>query len=179
MTGIEAARTAAAAAITATTAIAAAESTTASAKSATAIAASKGASPTSETAAAVATGAHGRTAGKAILANLQHAALPVIAVELLDGGACVVGRLENDNARALGPTVRAEMNIGADNAACAGCRAQVVNAQLSNRYPGVLRTSLTEQVFQVLPTHVEGQLSEIGQYMEGSKPRGTEREGEL
>ena len=79
-------------------AAAAAESTTAAAKAATAaVATTEGAASASEAATAVAASTHRRT-GKAILANLEHAALPVIAVELLDRVASIVGRLENHNA---------------------------------------------------------------------------------
>jgi hypothetical protein len=106
----------------ATTAAIAAESAATTAESATAtVAASKGTTSTSEAAAAVAPGAHGR-ASKAVLANLEHAALPVIAVELLDGGACVVGRLEHDDTGALGSAVRAEMDIGANDTSGTSCR---------------------------------------------------------
>jgi hypothetical protein len=135
MAAIEAARSTATA-ITTTTAAIAAESTTASAKAAAAIATAKGTASASEAAAAVATGTHGRT-GEAVLTNLEHAALPVVAVELLDGVAGIVGRLENHNARALGPAVRAEMDIGANNTACASCQGDVVNAQFIKGTQGV------------------------------------------
>ena len=113
----------AAATITTTTAaIAAAEPTTAATKAATAaVATTKAATSATEAATAVAASTHRRT-GEAILANLEHAALPVIAVELLDGVACVVRRLENHNAGALGSAVGAEMDVGANNTAGACCQ---------------------------------------------------------
>jgi hypothetical protein len=45
-----------------------------------------------------ATEAHARAAaGVAILTDLDHAALPVIAVELLDSGASIIGALKDDD----------------------------------------------------------------------------------
>lgn len=52
-----------------------------------------------------------------ILSDLEVATLPVVAVELLNGVASIVRALENDNAGSLGSTIRANMNISADNTA--------------------------------------------------------------
>jgi hypothetical protein len=48
--------------------------------------------------------------------------MPIVAVELLNGVAGVFRRLENDNAGALRSTIRAEMDISANNAACTSWR---------------------------------------------------------
>jgi hypothetical protein len=65
-----------------------------------------------------ATEAHTRAAaGVAILADLNHAALPVIAVELLDCGAGIIRALKDDDTRSFGATIRADMDIGSNNSA--------------------------------------------------------------
>lgn len=106
-----------AAAIAAATSVA--ESAAAATKSSSTITASEGSAAAGETAAAVATRAHAR-AGEAIFTDLKHAALPVIAVELLNGVAGVFRSLKNHNTRALRSAVWAEMDVGANNATCAG-----------------------------------------------------------
>ena len=63
--------------------------------------------------------AHSATASISILTDLKVAALPFMAVELLDGTSSIIGALENDNARTLRATIRADMNISADNATVA------------------------------------------------------------
>lgn len=78
------------------------------------------ASAYAEPAPAVAASTHARTS-EAILADLKNPALPVIAVVLLDGVPSIIGRLEYHNARALGSAVGTKMDVGANNAACAGC----------------------------------------------------------
>jgi hypothetical protein len=102
-----------------TTAAIAAEATTTSAEAAAAKATAKGPATASKAATAVTSSAHS-WAGKAILTDLEHAALPIVAVELLDGGASIVRRLEDNNAGALGSAVRAKVDIGANNTACTG-----------------------------------------------------------
>jgi hypothetical protein len=52
---------------------------------------------------------------KAVLADLERATLPVVAVELLDGVASVVWGFECNNARALGATVRPDVDVGTDD----------------------------------------------------------------
>jgi hypothetical protein len=42
--------------------------------------------------------AHATGTGEPILADLEHAALPVVAIELLNSISGVIGTLENDNA---------------------------------------------------------------------------------
>lgn len=66
--------------------------------------------------AAAATKAHAG-AGKAVLANLQGPALPVVAIELLDGIACVVGGLKGHNSGALGATGGIGVDVGTDDGA--------------------------------------------------------------
>ena len=105
----------------ATTAAIAAEATTTAAKAAAAKATAEGTATTTKAATAVASSTH-RGTGKAILTDLEHAALPIIAVELLDGVASIIRRLENNDTRALRSAVRAEMDIGANNTACTGCQ---------------------------------------------------------
>lgn len=68
------------------------------------------------TEAAAATKAHAG-AGKAVLANLQGPALPVVAIELLDGIACVVGGLKGHNSGALGATGGIGVDVGTDDGA--------------------------------------------------------------
>lgn len=99
----------------------AAESTAGAAKATTTKAASETTAGAAKAATAKAAGAAHGWAGEAILTDLEHAALPIVAVELLDGVASVLGGLENDNAGALRSAVGAELNISADNATGAGC----------------------------------------------------------
>lgn len=105
----------------ATTAAIAAEAATTSTKSAAAKATAKGPATATKAATAVASSTH-RGTSKAILTDLEHAALPIIAVELLDGVASIIRRLENNDTRALRSAVRAEMDIGANNTACTSCQ---------------------------------------------------------
>lgn len=109
------ARTACAAAEATSATETASESSTAAAKSSTTTKAS--AESTSHSAiAAAAAEAHARTAaGISVLANLKDSALPVVAIELLDGVAGIVGALENNNARSLGTAVRSDVDIGANH----------------------------------------------------------------
>jgi hypothetical protein len=109
------------AAISATaTAISSAESTATAAEASTAAKAAAKATSCSKSATTTEAAAH-RIVGEAVLAHFQQAPLPVIAVELLDGVARVVGRLEEDGPRAFGSTVRSGVDISANNAACTRC----------------------------------------------------------
>lgn len=116
--GIEAARGAMDEARGTTEASATAEATeaTASAEASTAGKAAAEATTTAETAAAT----EPTSTGEPVLAHLEVAALPLIAVELLNGIASVVGRLEGDDAGTLGPAVGSNMHIGADDLAVDG-----------------------------------------------------------
>lgn len=99
---------------TATEAAEATASTTETASAAETTASEASAHATIPTAAAE---AHTTTATTSIsiLSDLEVATLPVVAVELLNGVASIVRALENDNARSLGSTIRANMNISADD----------------------------------------------------------------
>ena len=55
------------------------------------------------------------TASVAVLTNLENAALPIVAVELLNGVLSVVWVVECDDARALGTTILSRMNVGTNN----------------------------------------------------------------
>lgn len=57
--------------------------------------------------------------GESVHTDLKNATVPVVAVELLDCVAGIVRCLEYNDARALGTTVRTEVNIGTNNAASA------------------------------------------------------------
>lgn len=95
-----------------------AESTTATAEASSAIAATKSTASTKSSAAAVATH-HG--VGKPVLADFKHAALPVVAVELLDCIASIVGALEYHNTGSLGSSIWAEVNISSNDGSSADC----------------------------------------------------------
>lgn len=95
-----------------------AKSTATTTKAAATKTASKSSTPARETATTVTS--HGRPC-KSILANLEQATLPVVAVELLDSVASIVGRLENDNTRTLRSAILAEMDVGANDAARTSC----------------------------------------------------------
>lgn len=113
---IEAARAAA----VPTTTEATAEATTARTAKSAATVAAETATATKATTAATKAAAKARV-GEAVLANLEHAALPLVTVELLDGVASVLGGLEHDNAGSLRAAIRAGVNIGANNAADTSC----------------------------------------------------------
>jgi hypothetical protein len=113
---IEAARAAA----VPTTTEATAEATTARTAKSAATVAAETATATKATTAAAKAAAKARV-GEAVLANLEHAALPLVTVELLDGVASVLGGLEHDNAGSLRAAIRAGVNIGANNAADTSC----------------------------------------------------------
>lgn len=99
---------------------AAAEASTASAKSSTTTKASTESTSHSAIAAAAAE-AHARTtAGISVLANLKDSALPVVAVELLNGVASIVGALENNNAGSLGTAVGSNVDVGANHGTISG-----------------------------------------------------------
>lgn len=48
---------------------------------------------------------------EAILTHLKWAALPVVAIELLDGIASIVWRLKGNNARAFGASIRPDVDV--------------------------------------------------------------------
>jgi hypothetical protein len=75
-----------------------------------------------------------RSAGEAVFANLKVSALPLIAIELVDGVSRIIHSLESHYAGTLRTTIGCHVDIGAEDRASVG--------------------SLAEQVFQILPTHV-------------------------
>lgn len=111
----------------------AAEAETATtAKSTTAEAAGTAAEAATHTAAITTTAAEVHTCARtsvAVLANLNSAALPVVAVELLDSATGIVGALENNDARTLGAAVGTAVDIGADDTANASCESRHVSVQ--------------------------------------------------
>lgn len=130
----------------------AAASTEAATKSTTrsAVSASETATPaesSSETATAVASAetatgsAETGTACETILADLEHAPLPVVAVELGNGVLSVIGVVESDDARALGTAVRGNVDVGADD--------------------GTDGHSLAEKVLEILPADSVGKLCAV------------------
>jgi hypothetical protein len=86
----------------------------------TAKAAAKGSTTAAEATTAIATTTSHGGAGETVLADLEHTALPVVSIELLDGIPGVIRCLEDDDAGALGAAIRAHVNIGSDHATGAG-----------------------------------------------------------
>lgn len=113
---------------TSTTTIAAAAEATTATVATTAVASARAkaaataseASTTTESAARRAAEA-GSVAGEAVFTNLERPALPLVPVELGDGVASILGIVEGDDAGSLGPTVGAEMDVGADDGALLSC----------------------------------------------------------
>ena len=64
----------------------------------------------------------GATASEAVLPNLKRTSLPLIAIELRNCVARIVGRLKCDNARTLGATGRVGVHICTNNGTLLGCR---------------------------------------------------------
>lgn len=133
------AATAAAAATTAavatsSAAVAAAKSTTTTAKATAATEAATEASSSSEaTATAEATSHSG--VGEAVHTNLEDTALPIVAVELLDRIAGIIGGFEDNNAGALRSTIGSEVDVGANNTSGPSFPQQLVSidSQVSSR----------------------------------------------
>jgi hypothetical protein len=100
-----------------------------------------------------------------VLANFEQAALPVIAVELLDGASCIVRALKDNNSRAFRTTIRASVHIGTQHSANSCCRRALV--QSNNRTTRRLGknagslTGLSEKIFQVLPADIVGKLEGV------------------
>ena len=99
-------------------------------KAAATVAASEAATTTE-----AATATEATSAGKAVLANFEHAARPVVSVELLNGVLGILGSFESDDTRALGSAVGSCVNVSTDDG-----------------------TALTEKVLQVLPANVVWEL---------------------
>jgi hypothetical protein len=98
------------------------ESTTTSHRSAEATTASHG--PTKATAA---TAKARSTASKSILTNFEGTTLPVIAVELRNGVAGIIRRLESNDARALGASSGVGVDVSTNDATLLGCDTKFVS----------------------------------------------------
>lgn len=135
------------------------ESTSAAAEASTAEATGTSKATAHATAiAATATKAHTTTAllGITILAHFDHAALPVIAIKLLNSIACIFGTLKNDDTGALGAAIGAHVDISTNHASDAGWNMLVIVQETVDTTQEL--TSLTEEILEVLPTNVEGKL---------------------
>ena len=93
--------------------------------------------------------------GEAILTHLDDATVPLVAVELLNGVASILGGLKYDDTRALGPAIGAHVDIGANDGALTSWTKSMY--KFFDKRPGVL-TGLAEEILQILPANVEGQL---------------------
>jgi len=93
--------------------------------------------------------------GEAILTHLDDATVPLVAVELLDGVASIIGGLEHDDTRTLGPAIGAHVDIGTNDGALTSWTKSM--HKFLGKRPGTL-TSLAEEILQILPANVEGQL---------------------
>lgn len=139
----------------ATKATAATEAATATS---TGKATTKGTTAAAEATTTVATTtSHGGT-GETVLADLEHATLPIVSIELLDGIPGVVGCLEDDDAGALGATIRTHVNIGSDHATGAGYRGLACTPGSHIVVDERILTGLTEQVLEILPANGVGEL---------------------
>jgi hypothetical protein len=113
-TTVEASTTGAAATTTTTTSASEAATTTAVAETSAATKSSSSISTTEATSTAAEAAAHG-IVGKPVFTDLEHATLPVVAVELLDSIACIVGGFEDDYSRTFRSAVLAEVDIGSED----------------------------------------------------------------
>jgi hypothetical protein len=100
--------------------VASAEATTASTEATTASAEAAAAEAATATKASSATKAHAGVS-EAIGTDLEDAALPIIAIELLDSVSSIVGGFEYHDTGSLGSPIGSQMDIGADDTASAGC----------------------------------------------------------
>lgn len=115
-----AARTTGASLETASATESSAKASTASAESSTATEAATKSTAHAATESSTAAEAHTwPSTSIAVLSNLENSALPIIAVELLDGIAGVVGALKDNDTGALGATVGTSVDISTDNSAVA------------------------------------------------------------
>lgn len=60
--------------------------------------------------------------GKSVFADLECTALPFVSVELTDSVTCVVSVVEDDDAGALGTTIRAEVDVSAYDVSDLSCK---------------------------------------------------------
>ena len=84
---------------------------------------------TAESATATKSSARGKptSSGEAILTDLERASLPIVAVELGDGVACVFRSLEGNDTAALGTTVRTDVDVGTNHGPCGNYQYCVAN----------------------------------------------------
>lgn len=68
-----------------------------------------------------------RSTGVTVFTDLEHAALPFVAVELLDGIARIVRGFEGDNSGALGTARGIGVNVGTDHGTLLGCTSYRIN----------------------------------------------------
>lgn len=104
----------------AATATESASESAATCKSSTAAEASAEAATHSTAEAATATKSRASSSSKAVFADFDHASLPVVAIELLDSIASIVGAFKNNNTGALRSAVGARVDIGSDDTTIAG-----------------------------------------------------------
>jgi hypothetical protein len=89
----------------------------------------------------------------------------------LNSVARILGRFESDNAGALGTASCVGVNVGTDHSTLLGCYGIQTLVWIGNiadrRLPrnGFALTSLAEQILQVLPTDIEGELIQDCQYL--------------
>ena len=61
-------------------------------------------------------------AGKTVLTNFQRSTLPIIAVELSDGVAGILGVVKGNDSRALGTTIGSDVDVCADDSSLLRCK---------------------------------------------------------
>ena len=64
---------------------------------------------------------------KAVFPDLEHSALPVVTVELLDGVACIIGAFERYDTGTLWAATRINVNVGTNNGSLLCCSPNTVN----------------------------------------------------
>lgn len=67
------------------------------------------------------TSATWRSIGEPVFTNLECTALPFVSVELSNSVACIVSVVEDDDTRALGTTIRSEVNVSANDVSNLSC----------------------------------------------------------
>lgn len=157
-----AAATAAAAAIATSSTIASTKATATAAEATAAAETTAEASTSTEAAATAAETTSHSGVGEAIDANLEDTALPVVAVELLDRIAGVIGCLEDNNTRALGSSIGSKVDVSTNNTAGAGCWQHAVSIDIACTMSSTILalTCLSKEVLEVLPSDGVGQLRE-------------------
>lgn len=88
--------------------------------------------------------------GKAVLADLKVASLPIVPIKLLNSIASVVWRLESNNTGALWSSIWADVDISADHSTLTSW---VMVSLASSKVTDCMLTSLTEKILQILPSN--------------------------